>query len=170
MLALLVLLLVRLRLFTSRQHQTPRSAHGQQEGLTGVATKALGTTLPGNGRLGLRTICNAHSVHSAHTVPILQGEIGDFCYNWQYSCLYIPYYTPTMLDNLMPKHSSSYTSQTHQSDSVVTSRSSDHDSILANASIVLSSRAMSSEGSFSSRDCGLRIEGVLDLVVPEWTS
>ena len=65
MLALLVLLLVRLRLFTSRQHQTPRSAHGQQEGLTGVATKALGTTLPGNGRLGLRTICNAHSVHSA---------------------------------------------------------------------------------------------------------
>ena len=24
-----------------------------------------------------------------------------FCYNWQYSCLYKPYYTPTALDILM---------------------------------------------------------------------
>ena len=32
---------LRLRLFTSRQHQTPRYAHGQQEGLTGVAAKAF---------------------------------------------------------------------------------------------------------------------------------
>ena len=26
-----------------------------------------------------------HSTHSVRTVRILQGEMGDFCYNWQYS-------------------------------------------------------------------------------------
>ena len=35
--------------------------------------------------------------HSAH----MTGRNWGFCYNWQYSCLYKPYYTPTMLDSLM---------------------------------------------------------------------
>ena len=40
--------------------------------------------------------------HSACTTHICYGEIGVFfCYNWQYSCRYRPYYTPTVLDNLM---------------------------------------------------------------------
>ena len=30
-----------------------------------------------------------------------RGEIRDFCYYWQYSCLCGPYYTPTMLHNLI---------------------------------------------------------------------
>ena len=35
--------------------------------------------------------------HNAH----MKEEIGGFCYNWQYSCLYKPYYTPKTLDSLM---------------------------------------------------------------------
>ena len=40
-------------------------------------------------------------VHSAGTARTWQEEIGGFCYNWQYPCLYRPYYTPTTLDSLM---------------------------------------------------------------------
>ena len=39
--------------------------------------------------------------HSAGTTRTWQEEIGGFCYNWQYSCQYKPYYTPTTLDSLM---------------------------------------------------------------------
>ena len=38
----------------------------------------------------------AQCVHKAH----MTGRNWDFCY-WQYSCLYKPHYTPTMLDSLM---------------------------------------------------------------------
>ena len=47
-------------------------------------------------------------VHSAGTARAARArrahdrkKLGGFCYNWQYSCLYKPYYTPTTLDNLM---------------------------------------------------------------------
>ena len=40
-------------------------------------------------------------VHSARTARRLQGEIGDFCYHWQYSCLCGPYYTPTTTEGAL---------------------------------------------------------------------
>ena len=43
----------------------------------------------------------AQRAHSAGTARICQGEIGGVTYYWQYSCLYRPYYNPTMLDGLM---------------------------------------------------------------------
>ena len=38
-----------------------------------------------------------HSARSAHR----KGEMGVFCYNWQYSCQNRQYHIPTMLDSLM---------------------------------------------------------------------
>ena len=39
-------------------------------------------------------------VGTAHAQPAHDREkLGNFCYNWQYSCLYRPYYTPTTLDS-----------------------------------------------------------------------
>ena len=44
-------------------------------------------------------------MHSAGTARAQRAhdrkKLGGFCYNWQYSCLYKPYYTPTTLDSLM---------------------------------------------------------------------
>ena len=40
-------------------------------------------------------------MHDACTPRTLQGEIWNFCYHWQYSCICETYYTPTMLHNLM---------------------------------------------------------------------
>ena len=40
-------------------------------------------------------------MHSAGAACTWLKEIGGFCYNWQYSCLYKPYYTPITLDSLM---------------------------------------------------------------------
>ena len=36
-------------------------------------------------------------VHIAH----MTGRNWGLCYNWQYSCLYKPYYTTTTLDSLI---------------------------------------------------------------------
>ena len=53
------------------------------------------------GRPGTARAQCTQRVHGARTTHICQGEIGGFCYYWQYSCLYRPYYTPPMLDSLM---------------------------------------------------------------------
>ena len=42
-----------------------------------------------------------HSAHNTRTARICQEETGIFCYYWQYSCLYTPYYPHTMLGCLM---------------------------------------------------------------------
>ena len=51
----------------------------------------------------IRGVGGMSSVHGTTcTVHTGQGEIGGGVdYNWHYSCLYKPYYTPTMLDSLM---------------------------------------------------------------------
>ena len=61
----------------------------------------------GAGMLHTKGVC----VHSTRTAQAQRAQRGHsthmtgrnwgFCYNWQYSCLYKPYYTPTMLDSLM---------------------------------------------------------------------